>query len=74
MTYAKIYELWEWMVGGVWVQLGGGDMEDGSTFGGFLVSSLLLFFSLDLGPVQMASAWVFTSCHWRWSFPVRRIR
>jgi len=35
------------------------------------LSSLLL---LDLGPVQMALARVFTTCQWRWSFPVRRIR
>jgi hypothetical protein len=32
-----------------------------------------LLFILDLGPVQMASARVFTTYHWRWSFPVRRI-
>jgi hypothetical protein len=28
---------------------------------------------LDLGPVQMASAWGFTTYHRRWSFPVHRI-
>jgi hypothetical protein len=33
-------------------------MEDGMTFGWFRVS---LFSSLDLGPVQMTSAWVFTT-------------
>jgi len=33
-----------------------------------------LLFLLDFGPVQMASARVFTTCHWRWSFPVGRIR
>ena len=48
-------------------------------FGRFLLvlvsfSSLLFISSLDLGPVQMASARVFTTCQWRWSFPVRRIR
>jgi hypothetical protein len=45
-------------------------------FGAFLLFSLLffiLFLLLDLGPVQMASAWVFTTYHRRWSFPVRRI-
>jgi len=36
--------------------------------------SLLFFSSLDHGPVQMASAWVFTTSQWRWSFPVHRIR
>jgi len=36
--------------------------------------SLLTFSSLDLGTVQMASARVFTTYHWRWSFRVRRIR
>jgi hypothetical protein len=35
-------------------------MEDGITFGCFLFS-LLSFSSLDLGPVQMASARVFTT-------------
>jgi len=49
-------------------------METGSLSVVFLfLSSLHLFFSMDLGPVQMASAWVFTTCHWRWSFPVRWI-
>jgi len=36
--------------------------------------SLLFFSSLELGPVQMVSAEVFTTCQSRWSFPVRRIR
>jgi len=39
-----------------------------------LFSSLLFIASLDLGPVQMASARVFTICQWRWSFPVCQIR
>jgi len=39
----------------------------------FLLFSSLLFL-LDFGPVQMASARVFTTCQWRWSFPVHRIR
>jgi hypothetical protein len=73
MTYAEIYELREWMVGGVWVQFGSGDMEDGITLD-ISCFSLLFFSSLDHGPVQMASAWVFTTYQWRWSFPVRRIR
>jgi hypothetical protein len=35
---------------------------DGITFGCFLfLFSLLFFSSLDLGPVQMASAWVFAT-------------
>ena len=40
-----------------------------------LLLCLLLFFLflLDVGPVQMASVWVFTTYHWRWSFPVHRI-
>jgi hypothetical protein len=46
-------------------------MEDWITFRCFLVS---LFSSLDLGPVQTASAWVFTTSQWMWSFPVRRIQ
>jgi len=65
------YELREWssMEHG----LRSRDMETGSIW---IFSTacfpLLLFFSwLDLGPVQMASARVFTTCHWRWSFPVR---
>jgi len=36
--------------------------------------SLLFFSSFDLGPVQMASARVFTTSQWMWSFPVRQIR
>jgi len=59
---------------------GCGDMEDGITSGCFLVSlfsSLHFFSSLDLGPVQMASARVFTTS-WSQSsgggvFPVHRI-
>jgi len=42
------YKLREWMVGGAWVQFGSGDMEDGITFGCFLVclvSSSLLWIS-----------------------------
>ena len=45
-------------------------------FSSLLFSSLLfssLLFLLDLGPVQMALARVFTTYHWRWSFPVCRI-
>jgi len=44
MAYAEIYGLWEWMVGGVWVQFKSGDVEDGITFGCLFFSSLLLFF------------------------------
>jgi hypothetical protein len=58
MTYAERYELRVWMVGGVWVRkwrYGGRDH-----FWLFYVS-LLSFSSLDLGPVQMASARVFTT-------------
>jgi hypothetical protein len=43
---------------------GSGDMEDGVTFDVPSFPSLpftLLLTSLDLGPVQMASAWVFTT-------------
>jgi len=48
-------------------------MEDGITLDVFLfLSSLHLF--LDLGPVQMASARVFTTTQWMWCFPVRWIR
>jgi len=39
----------------------------------FLLFSSLFIFSLDLGPVQMASAWVCTTCQPRWSFPVHQI-
>ena len=59
MTYAEIYGLQVWMVGGVWVwnwRYGGRDH-----FWMFSCFSLLFFSSLDLGPVQMASAWVFTT-------------
>ena len=45
MTYAERYGLREWMVGGVWVQLGSRDMETGSLLDVFLfLISLLLFF------------------------------
>ena len=37
MIYAEIYGIWEWMVKGVWVQFGSGDMEDRITLGCFLV-------------------------------------
>jgi len=37
-------------------------------------SSLFFITSLDLGPVQMASARVYTSYQWSWSFSVRWIR
>jgi len=60
------------MVVGAWVRklrYGGRDH-----FWMFSCFSLLFFSSLDLGPVQMASAWVFTTSQWRWSFPVHRIR
>jgi len=48
-------------------------------FGRFLLflfsfSSLLFISSLNLGLVQMASARDFTTCQWRRSLPVRRIR
>jgi len=77
-TYAEKYELRVWMVGGVWVRkwrCGGYGSSSAVSFCSFdSFSSLLFISSLDLGPVQMASAWVFTTYHWRWSFPVRRIR
>jgi len=82
MTYAEIYELRVWMVGGVrvrkWWCRGYGSCSDVS-FCFFVSFSSLLFSSrcipsLNLGPVQMASARVFTTCLWRWSFPVHRIR
>ena len=38
----------------------GGVTLDVASFS-FLLSSLYFFTSLDLGPVQMASAWVFTT-------------
>jgi len=59
MTYAEIYGLRVWVVGGVWVwkwRYGGRD-----DFWMVSCFSLLFFSSLDLGPVQMASAWVFTT-------------
>ena len=36
-------------------------------------SPLLFGSCLDLGPVQMVSAYVFTTYQWRWSFPVYRV-
>jgi len=39
----------------------------------FSCFSLLFFYCSDLGPVQMASARVFTTCQWRWRFPVCQI-
>jgi len=53
--------------------LGSRDMETGSLWM-FSCFSLLFFSYLDHGPVQMASAWVFTTSQCRWSFPVHRIR
>jgi len=37
-------------------------------------SSLLFISSLDFGQVHIVSAQGFTTCQWRWSFPVRRIQ
>jgi len=68
MTYTEIQAA-GMMVVGVWVRkwrYGGRDRLD--------VSCFSLLFSLDLGPVQMASAWVFTTCQWWLSFPIRQIR
>jgi hypothetical protein len=59
LTYAEIYELQVWIVGGVWVwkwSYGGRDH-----FWMFSCFSLLFFSSLDLGLVQMALARVFTT-------------
>jgi len=58
---------------------GAEDMEAVQTFPFVpLFPSLLCpsfhLFLLDFGPVQMASARVFTTCQWRWSLPVPRIR
>jgi hypothetical protein len=58
----SIGSVWKWRYGG-W-----------DHFWMFSSFSLLFFSSLDLGPVQMASARVFTTCQWRWGFPVRRVR
>jgi len=69
MTYAEIYELREWMVAGVrvWKWMVAGVRVWKWRCGGrdhfWMLSwySLLFFSSLDLGSVQMASAWVFTT-------------
>jgi len=75
-TYAGIYGLREWMVGGVWVQLGSGEMEDGITFACFLVS----LFSSSLLWISARYKWrrhgflpPSESVKWRWIFPVRQI-
>jgi len=77
ITYAEIYGLRVWMVGGVWVEFGSGDMEDGITFGRFLVS----LFSSSLLWISARYKWrrhgflpPSESIKWRWIFPVRRIR
>jgi len=71
MTYAEIRAT-GMMVVGAWVRkLRYGGQDHIWMFSCF---SLLFFSSLDLGPVQMASAWVLTTRQWRWSFPVHRIR
>jgi len=71
MTYAEIRAT-GMMVIGAWVRkLRYGGRDHFWMFSGF---SLRFFSSLDLGPVQMALAWVFTTSQWRWSFPVHRIR
>jgi len=59
------------MVVGVW--FGSGDMDDGITFGCFFV---YLFSSSLLGsrPGTNGVGTGFTTCHCRWSFPVRQIR
>jgi len=76
MTYAEIRAT-GMMVVGAWVQFGSGDMEDGITFGCFLVS---LFPSSLLFGSRPGTNGVGTGCYhlqitakWRWSFPVRRI-
>ena len=77
MTYAEIYGLRVWMVGGVWVQFGSGDMEDGITFGFLLVS----LFSSSVLWISAPYKWrrhrffpPLESIKWRWSLHVRRIR
>jgi len=77
MTDAEIYGLREWMVGGVWVQFGSGDMEDGITFGCFLVSlssSSLLWISARYKWRRHGFLPPSESVKWRWIFPVHRIR
>jgi len=66
------YKLREWWS----LEHGLGSWDNGGRdhFWMFSCFSLLFFSSLDLGPVQMASAQVFTTCWWKCSFPVRRIR
>jgi len=77
MTDAEIYGLREWRVGGVLVQFGSGDMEDGITFRCFLGS-------LSSSTLHWISAWYKWRRHGflppsesvkgRWIFPVGRIR
>jgi hypothetical protein len=76
MTYAEIYGLREWMVGGEWIQFGSGDMEDGMTFGCFLVSlfSSLLCISARYKWRRHGFLPPSESVKWRWIFPVRQIR
>jgi len=77
MTYAGIYGLREWMVGGVWVQFGSGDMEDGITFGCFLLSlfsSSLLWISAQYKWRRHGFLPPSESIKCRWIFLVRRIR
>jgi len=58
-THGTSYECeTEWSDAG---HSGSGDMEDGVTLDVPSFSSLYICTSLDLGPVQMASAWVFTT-------------
>jgi len=77
VTDAEISRLREWMVGGVWVQFGSGDMEDPITFGCFLVSlssSSLLWISARYKWRAHGFLPPSESVNWRWIFPVCRIR
>ena len=76
MSDAEIYGLREWMVGGVRVQFGSGDMEDGITLGCFLVSlssSSLLWISARYKWRRHGFLPPSESVKGRWIFPVRRI-
>jgi len=71
-TYAEIKAMGV-MVVGAWVRKLKYRGRD--HFWMFSHFSALLFFScLDLGPVQMVLAWVFTTRQWRWSFPMHQMR
>jgi hypothetical protein len=71
-TYGEIHDTGLMVIGACVRKLRYGTPDHFWMFSSF--SSLLIFYSLDLSPVQMTSALVFSTLQRRWSFAVHRIR